>query len=110
MTKKDKEGTLILNITTTAAAENVKISKTIATSNIVDEKLRSFNDFISGINNNKDKRTDKIKILYNESFSDLCLDIEDITQDKKQEYDTYITARETKRSLEHDIHKRLAIE
>ena len=107
---KDKEGTIILNITTTAAAETAKITETIATSNIAYEKLKSFNDIISGINDNIDKRVEKMKILYNQSFDNLCLDIEDRTQDAKQEYNTYITARETKCSPDHDIQEWLAIE
>ena len=54
---KDKEGTRILDMTTTAATKTVKIIEIIATSNIAYEKLKSFSDFISGINNNIDKQT-----------------------------------------------------
>ena len=52
---KDKEGTRILDMTTTAATKTVKIIEIIATSNIAYEKLKSFSDFILGINNNIDK-------------------------------------------------------
>ena len=77
---KDKEGTRILNIITTAATETAKIMDTINISNKSYKKLKLFNDFISGINKSIDKWTKEMKTLYSQIFDNICLDIDDRAQ------------------------------
>ena len=79
---KDEEGIMIFNVTTTAATNTAKVMDTIDTSYKIYKQLKSFNDFISGINENVDKQTKETKTLYNQTFDNLCLYIDNRTQRK----------------------------